>query len=197
VFTGIVKAVGQIVAKDVSQGEGRLHIDTGDLDISNAKLGDSIAVCGCCLTVVELSATGFAADVSRETLQLTSLGGLDAGSAVNLEPALTLQEPLGGHLVTGHIDGIGDVVSVAENAQSIALQVRVPEPLARYVAKKGSICIDGISLTVNDVAGAVAHLTIVPHTREQTIIANYVSGTRVNIEVDIIARYLERFSQYT
>jgi len=196
-FTGIVKAVGRIDAKEISQGEGQLKINTGDLDISNANLGDSIAVCGCCLTVVRLDDDGFAADVSRETLDLTTLGGLDVGSPVNLEPALTLQEPLGGHLVTGHVDGVGEVVSVEANPQSIALQIKVPEALARYVAKKGSICIDGVSLTVNDVDGPVASLTIVPHTMEQTIIAGYAPGTRVNIEADIIARYLERISQYT
>ncbi len=195
-FTGIVKTVGRIDAKEISQGEGQLKINTADLDISATNLGDSIAVCGCCLTVVRLDDDGFAADVSRETLDLTTLGALDIGSPVNLEPALTLQDSLGGHLVTGHVDGVGEVVSVAENAQSIALQIRVPEALARYVAKKGSICVDGISLTVNEVDGAVAHLTIVPHTMEQTIIANYVVGTKVNIEADIIARYLERISQY-
>jgi riboflavin synthase len=196
VFTGIVKTVGRIDAKDISQGEGQLKINTADLDISGTNLGDSIAVCGCCLTVVRLDDDGFAADVSRETLDLTTLGGLGVGAPVNLEPALTLQESLGGHLVTGHVDGVGEVISVVENAQSIALQIRVPEALARYVAKKGSICIDGISLTVNEVDGAVADLTIVPHTMEQTIIANYVVGTKVNIEADIIARYLERISQY-
>ncbi|MDG1462355.1 MAG: riboflavin synthase, partial [Gammaproteobacteria bacterium] len=148
------------------------------------------------LTVVRLDDDGFAADVSRETLDLTTLGGLNVGSPVNLEPALTLQESLGGHLVTGHVDGVGEVISVVENTQSIALQIRVPQGLARYVAKKGSLCIDGISLTVNEVDGAVADLTIVPHTMQQTIIANYVVGTQVNIEADIIARYLERISQY-
>lgn len=196
-FTGIVKALGTLSAKTINDGEGRLTLQTGDLDLSRAQLGDSIAVCGCCLTVVELLADGFVADVSRETLALTTLGGLSVGDPVNLEAALSLQDALGGHLVTGHVDGVGEVVSIEPNAQSIALQIRVPESLARYVAKKGSICVDGISLTVNDVDGAVAHLTIVPHTMEQTLIANYVLGTRVNIEVDIIARYLERISQYT
>ena len=196
-FTGIVKAVGTLSAKSISGGEGRLTFQTGKLDLSRTQLGDSIAVCGCCLTVVELLADGFVADVSRETLALTTLGGLSVGDPVNLEAALSLQDALGGHLVTGHVDGVGEVVSIEPNAQSIALQIRVPEPLARYVAKKGSICVDGISLTVNEVDAAIAHLTIVPHTMEQTIIANYVAGTRVNIEADIIARYLERISQYT
>jgi len=197
VFTGIVKALGRIGTKEIEDGEGRLKIHTGDLDISNVQLGDSIAVCGCCLTVIRLDADGFAADVSRETLELTTLGGLDEGSPVNLEPALTLQEPLGGHLVTGHVDGIGEVVSLEANPQSVELTVRVPEELARYVAKKGSICIDGISLTVNSVEHADVGLTIVPHTIEQTIISGYVPGTRINIEVDIIARYVERISQYS
>jgi riboflavin synthase len=196
-FTGIVKAVGILSAKTLAQGEGRLTFQTGKLDLSRTQLGDSIAVCGCCLTVVELRADGFVADVSRETLALTTLGELNVGDPVNLESALSLQDALGGHLVTGHVDGVGEVLSIEPNAQSIALQIRVPEALALYVAKKGSICVDGISLTVNDVAGAVAHLTIVPHTMEETIIANYVAGTRVNIEADIIARYLERISQYT
>jgi len=195
-FTGIVKAIGRIDNKDIESGEGRLKINTADLDISNVQLGDSIAVCGCCLTVIRIDEDGFAADVSRETLELTTLGGLAEGSPVNLEPALTLQEPLGGHLVTGHVDGIGEVVSIEPNPQSIELKVRVPEHLARYVAKKGSICIDGISLTVNSVDHADVGLTIVPHTMEETIISEYQPGTRINIEVDIIARYVERISQY-
>jgi len=196
-FTGIIKAIGTIESKAIEAGEGRLTINTGGLDISEVQLGDSIAVCGCCLTVVELLDNGFAADVSRETLELTTLGGLDEGSRVNLEGALTLREPLGGHLVTGHVDGVGEVLSIEANPQSIELVIRVPEHLARYVAKKGSICIDGTSLTVNSVEHADVGLTIVPHTLEETIIADYAAGTRVNIEVDIIARYVERISLYS
>jgi riboflavin synthase len=155
-------------------------------------LGDSIAVNGVCLTAVVLDGPAFSADVSRETLSLTTLGDLKSGSRVNLEKALTLSTPLGGHLVSGHVDGIGEVLERRQDARSWRFHIRAPAELARYIAQKGSICVDGISLTVNQVAGSVFEINIVPHTIEETIIGGYQAGTRVNLEVDLVARYLER-----
>ncbi|NKN33435.1 riboflavin synthase [Marichromatium bheemlicum] len=191
-FTGIIQAVGRIARQESRGGDVRLHIDTADLDLSSTALGDSIAVNGVCLTAVELGAARFAADVSRETLSLTTLGALGQGGAVNLERALTLSTPLGGHLVSGHVDGLGEVLEVGADGRSTRLRIRAPDALARYIAPKGSICIDGTSLTVNRVEGAVFELNIVPHTLEETIIGGYRAGSRVNLEVDLIARYLER-----
>lgn len=194
-FTGIIAAIGEVERLEPRGGDLRLHLRTGALDMSRIAIGDSIAVNGVCLTAVVLrpgSAGGFAADVSRETLSLTSLGGLGPGARVNLEAALTLATPLGGHLVSGHVDGLGSVLEVREDARSWRLRVQAPAALARYIAPKGSIAIDGTSLTVNAVAGAVFELNIVPHTLTQTIIGGYRAGTRVNLEVDLIARYLER-----
>jgi len=191
-FTGIVEAVGSISALEPRGGDVRLRVHAGDLDLSGAALGDSIAVNGCCLTAVELAGAGFAADVSRESLGLTTLGGLERGSKVNLERALTLSKPLGGHLVTGHVDGIGRVESRADDGRSVRFRIRVPDELSRYLARKGSICVDGVSLTVNEVDGPVFGINIVPHTLEATLFGTYRAGTRVNLEVDIVARYLER-----
>ena len=194
-FTGIVQAVGRIVVIEALGGDVRLRIAVSDLGLEHAGLGDSIAVNGVCLTVVDVTQTEFAADVSRETLSLTTLGGLREASRVNLEPALTLATPLGGHLVSGHVDGVGQLPSLEPDARSTRMGFTVPEPLARYVAKKGSITIDGTSLTVNDVAGTHFSVNIVPHTLERTIMGEYVVNTRVNIEVDLVARYLERLLQ--
>jgi len=191
-FTGIIQAIGTVAGLEQRGGDVRLRIRTGKLDIRQTQLGDSIAVNGVCLTAVELPGDGFAADVSRETLSLTSLGGLNSGSQVNLEKALTLSTPLGGHLVSGHVDGMGHVLERKDDARSIRLRIEAPAELARYIAPKGSICVDGTSLTVNEVEGAMFSLNIVPHTLEETIIAGYASGTKVNLEVDLIARYLER-----
>jgi riboflavin synthase len=191
-FTGIIEAVGSISALEPRGGDLRLRVDTGGLDLSAAAIGDSIAVNGCCLTAVELSAGGFAADVSRESLGLTTLGNLERGSRVNLERALTLAKPLGGHLVTGHVDGIGQVESRADDGRSVRFRIRVPAELSRYLARKGSICVDGVSLTVNEVDGAAFGVNIVPHTLEATVFGSYRAGSRVNLEVDIVARYLER-----
>ena len=191
-FTGIIQSIGRIQRLEPRGGDVRLSIDTGKLDLSHAALGDSIAVNGVCLTAVELHAHGFSADVSRETLSLTTLGTLTPGSRVNLEPALTLATPLGGHLVSGHVDGVGQIIEQREDARSWRLRIQAPAELARYIAPKGSICVDGTSLTVNQVEGAAFELNIVPHTLEETIIGGYRSGTRVNLEVDLIARYLER-----
>ncbi len=191
-FTGIIQSVGRIRRLEPRGGDVRLTIGTGKLPLTDAAVGDSIAVNGVCLTAVVLSADDFAADVSRETLSLTTLGGLTPGSPVNLEKALTLSTPLGGHLVSGHVDGVGHILERAQDARSWRLRIQAPAELARYIAHKGSICVDGVSLTVNGVEGAAFELNIVPHTLDETIIAGYRIGTRVNLEVDLIARYLER-----
>jgi riboflavin synthase len=191
-FTGIIQSVGEIRRLEPRGGDVRLTIGTGRLSLKTAALGDSIAVNGVCLTAVTLAADAFAADVSRETLALTTLGDLAPGRPVNLEPALTLATPLGGHLVSGHVDGVGQILERREDARSWRLRIEAPAELARYIAHKGSICVDGVSLTVNAVDGACFELNIVPHTLDQTIIARYQAGTRVNLEVDLIARYLER-----
>jgi riboflavin synthase len=191
-FTGIIQAIGRIDTLEDRGGDQRIRIHTGDLDLRQAAIGDSIAVNGVCLTAVELDAHGFAADVSRESLSLTTLGALKPGSRVNLEQALRLSTPLGGHLVSGHVDGVGTLLAVEQDARSWRIQIHAPGELARYIAVKGSICIDGVSLTINQVKGAVFDLNIVPHTLTATIIGDYRAGTRVNLEVDLIARYLER-----
>jgi len=197
VFTGIVQAIGEVTTVDAVGGDARLRIGVGDLALDNVAVGDSIAVCGVCLTVVEFTADEFSADVSQETLRLTTLGDVSIGARVNLEPALTLATPLGGHLVSGHVDGIGAVLSLEPDARSTRMGFELPPGLSRYVAKKGSITIDGTSLTVNEVddgAGGDAKffVNIVPHTLERTIMGGYEVGTRVNLEVDLVARYLER-----
>jgi len=191
-FTGIIEAMGTVTGLESRGGDVRLSIATPGLDLAGAAVGDSIAVNGACLTAIDLPGDGFAADVSRETLALTTLGGLKAGSRVNLERALTLSQPLGGHLVSGHVDGVGEVESRREDGRSWRFVLRMPEALSRYVAKKGSICVDGVSLTVNEVEGARFGVNIVPHTMEATIFGTYTPGAKVNLEVDIVARYLER-----
>jgi len=191
-FTGIIQAIGEIRTMEQRSGDMRLRIATGKLDLGDVELGDSIAVNGVCLTAVELPGDGFVADVSNETLSLTSLGALKTGSPVNLEKALTLQTRLGGHLVAGHVDGLGEVIDRRDDARSIRFRVRAPKELARYIAHKGSITVDGTSLTVNAVEGDVFELNIVPHTLQETIMAEYQSGRKVNLEVDLVARYLER-----
>ncbi|MEJ2576848.1 MAG: riboflavin synthase [Gammaproteobacteria bacterium] len=191
-FTGIITAVGEVARLEPRGGDVRLVIRTGKLDLSDVAPGDSIAVNGVCLTAVELPGDGFAADVSRETLSLTSLGGLVAGSRVNLEKALRLADRLGGHLVSGHVDGVGTVRERRDDARSVRFEIEAPATLARYIAHKGSIAVDGTSLTVNAVEGARFQLNSVPHTLRETIMGGYASGTQVNLEVDLIARYLER-----
>lgn len=191
-FTGIVQAVGTLVASERRSGDCRLRIHTGKLDLSDVALGDSIATNGVCLTVVALPGDGFWADVSVETLQHTTLGGLNNGASVNLEKALRASDRLGGHIVSGHVDGVGDIVSIHPDARSVRYQVRAPDALAKYIAHKGSVCVDGVSLTVNAVNGAVFDLNIVPHTQQETVFGGYRVGSRVNLEVDVIARYLER-----
>ncbi len=191
-FTGIVEAVGSVVALEARGGDRRIRIDGGALDLSDANRGDSISINGVCLTVVALAGREFAADVSVETLSCTTLAELATGSAVNLERALLPSTRLGGHLVSGHVDAVGVVRRIGESGRSRVIDISVPDALACYVAVKGSICVDGVSLTVNEVTGAGFSVNIIPHTLEQTIIGNWRAGCRVNIEVDVIARYLER-----
>jgi len=191
-FTGIIQAVGSITSMQDIGGDKRVRLNTAGLELANVELGDSIAVSGVCLTVIEKHADGFSADVSGETLSRTGLGHLKKNSAVNLEKAVTPTTALGGHLVSGHVDGMGEIVKRQSDARSIKFSVRAPVALARYIAEKGSICIDGISLTVNAVDGDMFELNIVPHTLEKTTMVDFVVGTQVNLEVDIIARYLER-----
>ncbi len=194
-FTGIIEAVGRIAAIAEAGGDKCLTIDAGDLEMAAVKLGDSIATNGVCLTVTSLTGSGFTADVSRETLSLATLGGLKPGAPVNLERAMRADSRFDGHIVSGHIDGTGEVVARHEDARSIRLSVAVPEPLRKYTAHKGSICIDGVSLTINALSEDGVELNIVPHTAAETIITHYQPGTRVNLEVDVIARYLERLLQ--
>jgi riboflavin synthase len=194
-FTGIIQAVGEVAAMQPSGGDLRLRIHTGKLPLEDVALGDSICTNGACLTVIELPGDGYWADVSVETLNFTTLGDLKPGSRVNLEKALMPQSRLGGHIVSGHVDGVGEVVSLQEDARSWRFVLRAPDELARYIAHKGSICIDGTSLTVNAVNGAEFDLNIIPQTMAETIFGEYQPGSRVNLEVDVIARYLERLIQ--
>ncbi|MBT8107764.1 MAG: riboflavin synthase [Gammaproteobacteria bacterium] len=191
-FTGIIKAKGTISAMEQRGGDVRLSVRSDGLPWPEYEVGESIAVNGVCLTAVALHADGFDTDVSVETLDVTALGSLAVGSAVNLEPSISLGERLGGHLVSGHVDCTGKVVSRQADARSIRLAIEIPREYARYVAKKGSVSIDGVSLTVNEVSGNTFELNIIPHTADVTIIGDYASGTVVNVEVDLVARYLER-----
>jgi riboflavin synthase len=191
-FTGIIQAIGELAAVEQTGSDRRLHVRTGSLPLADVTLGDSIATNGVCLTVVDLPGDGYVADVSMETLSLSTLAALPVKAKLNLEKALTLSTPLGGHLVSGHVDGIGQVLSRSNDGRSIRFEIEAPALLARYIAHKGSICVDGASLTVNAVNGNRFQLNIVPHTSAQTILSDYRAGTRVNLEVDLVARYLER-----
>lgn len=194
-FTGIVEAVGSIAGLESKGSDRRITVDTAKLDLKDVKLGDSIAVNGICLTAVVLTGSGFAADVSAETLARSTFSSLQAGSRVNLEKALTPTTRLGGHLVSGHVDGIGEVVERYNEGRSVRFRIKAPKELARYIASKGSITVDGVSLTVNAVNGSIFELNVVPHTLQETTIDSYVAGQPVNLEVDLIARYLERLLQ--
>jgi len=191
-FTGIVQDVGRLVSREASGGDVRLLIAFDRLDPSGINVGDSICVQGCCLTAVELRDRTFAADVSRETLSLTTLGDLKVGSSVNLEPSLKAGDPLGGHLVSGHVDGVGEIAAINGDARSTRIEISVPAPLSRYIARKGSVAIDGVSLTINEVRGATFGINLIPHTQAVTTLGALRVGTRVNVEVDQIARYVER-----
>jgi len=192
VFTGIIEAIGTIAAMEQSGGDMRLRIQSGKLALNDVTLGDSIAASGVCLTVTELPGDGYWADVSLETLQFTTLGARQVGDRVNLEKSLTPQSRLGGHIVSGHVDGVGVVQSISRDGRSWRYVISAPKTLAKYIAHKGSITVDGTSLTVNAISGCDVDLNIIPQTFEETVFADYQVGTQVNLEVDLIARYLER-----
>ncbi len=191
-FTGIIEAVGTIVAMESKGSDVSVRVRSGKLDLRDVKLGDSIATNGVCLTVVQLPGDGYIADVSGETIARTGFADYQAGQRVNLEKALMPTSRLGGHLVSGHVDGVGKIVAVKPQGRAMEYWVEAPRELARYIAEKGSITVDGISLTVNSVEGARFRLTIVPHTSGETTVGEWKVGSRVNLEVDVIARYLER-----
>jgi riboflavin synthase len=192
VFTGIVQDVGQVRTVEARGGDLRLQIEVDSPALAALRVGDSVCVSGACLTVAERGPHSFAADVSRETLALTTLGDLQSGSRVNLEPALRAGDALGGHLVSGHVDAVGEVLDVSGDARSTRVRISVPQPLARFIARKGSVTIDGVSLTVNEVQGATFGVNLIPHTQSVTTLGRLRPGVRVNFEVDQIARYLER-----
>ncbi|HTY93975.1 MAG TPA: riboflavin synthase [Steroidobacteraceae bacterium] len=191
-FTGIIQDTGRVESLGARDGDVRLVVRVGRLDLSRTLLGDSISVQGCCVTVVALTQEVFEADLSRETLGLTTLGGLAVGAAVNLEPALRAGDALGGHLVSGHVDGVATVVSVTPDARSTRMLIEAPAALARFIARKGSVALDGVSLTVNEVDGARFGVNLIPHTLQVTTLGRLVPGARVNLEVDQVARYVER-----
>jgi riboflavin synthase len=191
-FTGIIEAKGTIQALQQQGGDYRLRVSCSHLDMSDVALGDSIATNGVCLTVVSYADDYYEADVSVETINNTGFADYRVGQAVNLEKALQANGRLGGHIVSGHVDGVGTIVNVTTNARAWEVWVEAPANLAKYIAHKGSVTVDGVSLTVNKVDGARFMLTLVPHTMQETIIGGYQTGTKVNLEVDVIARYLER-----
>ena len=191
-FTGIVQAVGRIAVRETRGSDARLVIDAGSLDLGDVARGDSIAVAGVCLTVVAIDGASWTADVSAETLALTTLGALAVGDGVNLEKALRLADRLGGHLVSGHVDGVGRIIGVEDDGGSQRWTFRVPASLARDIAAQGSICIDGVSLTVNSIAPDAFGVTLIPHTLAVTTFGTRTTGDPVNLEVDLVARYLER-----
>ena len=199
-FTGIIQDVGRVATLERRGGDVRLRIVVDRLSLTTARDGDSIAVSGVCLTVLDIDAGdpaagrpgSFAADVSNETLSLTTLGSLSLGSRVNLEPALRAGDALGGHLVSGHVDGLGEVIDIREDARSVRIHFACPSVLAPYFARKGSVAIDGVSLTVNEVGAADFSVNLIPHTQQVTTLAELRVSRRVNLEVDQVARYVER-----
>jgi riboflavin synthase len=193
-FTGIVQAVGTVAEITPAEAGCRMRIDCPDLEPERWSEGDSVAVAGCCLTALAIDERGFSADLSAETLARTSLGGRAAGDPVNLEPALAVGDRLGGHLVSGHVDGLAEVVSIEPAGDSRIFRFRVPETLARFIAEKGSVTLDGVSLTVNGVDGQYFDVNLIPHTLAVTTLGRLDAGDRVNLEVDLLARYLERLT---
>ncbi len=191
-FTGIVQDTGTVAAVAARGGDVRLTIRVGRFDLSKTAIGDSICVQGCCVTAVVVAGDLFEADLSRETLSLTTLGQLAVGAPVNLEPALRAGDALGGHLVSGHVDGVATVVSQTTDARSTRLVIDAPADLARFIARKGSVAVDGVSLTVNEVEGTCFGVNLIPHTRDVTTLGNLVPGAAVNLEIDQVARYVER-----
>lgn len=196
-FTGIVQDVGRVRALEARGGDVQMVIEVDRLDPSGIRIGDSICVQGCCLTATELRGKAFAADVSRETLNVTTLGDLRAGMSVNLEPSLKAGDALGGHLVSGHVDGVATVTSISGDARSQRIKISVPFDLARYIARKGSVAVDGVSLTVNEVDGNEFGVNIIPHTQAVTTLGRLTVGARVNLEIDQVARYIERLANYS
>ncbi len=194
-FTGIIETTATVESLQRLQSEWRLVVGSGELDLADLQIGDSIAVSGCCLTVVELGVDSFAADVSGETMNCTILGSLKPGSKVNLEKAMLATSRFGGHIVSGHVDGVGKLAGSTADGGSIRMEFDAPVALAKYIAAKGSICIDGASMTVNEVSGATFTINVIPHTQTETTIGDYVIGREVNLEVDLVARYLERLMQ--
>jgi riboflavin synthase len=195
-FTGIIQDIGTIESITTQSDAQQLRIATEKLDMQSVSVGDSIAVSGVCLTVTTFDQTGFWADVSKETLSRTIFGSLHKGDRVNLEKSLTLATPLGGHLVTGHVDGIGQVIEKKDIGEARFFRIETPMALAKYIAEKGSVCVDGVSLTVNGVDKNIFDLTIIPHTLSHTTFSTYVAGRSVNLEVDLIARYAERLLNF-
>jgi riboflavin synthase len=196
-FTGIIIATGRVTSVAEKGGDLELGIDAAALDLHRIAVGDSVSVQGVCLTVTRQEGTRFYADVSRETMAKTTLGALRSGSKVNLEPSLRAGEPLGGHLVSGHVDAVGKLRILTQDARSWRMEFELPDSLMRFVASKGSICVNGVSLTVNKVAGCRFDVNIIPHTLEVTTLGGLKVGDGVNIEIDVIARYLERLMAKT
>ncbi|SDQ90363.1 riboflavin synthase [Pseudoxanthomonas sp. CF125] len=191
-FTGIIEGVGRLARSENRGGDARLTIEVGGLPFTDARLGESVSVNGVCLTVVAFDANSFEADASNETLALTTLGSLAAGALLNLERAMRPTDRLGGHLVSGHVDGIGKVLDIRQDARAQRWRFAAPPALLRYVAKKGSICVDGVSLTVNEVDAAGFEVALIPHTVSNTAFAQTSVGDAVNLEIDLVARYVER-----
>ena len=191
-FTGIVSSMGRVAAIGGSSSARRLSIETGGLSTAGWQVGDSVAVSGVCLTLVDIAPGRFDAELSGETLARTTLGRLAAGSAVNLETAVAAGSALGGHLVTGHVDGVATVRASAEEAGSLHAEIEAPAELVRFIAEKGSVTLDGVSLTVGRVAGSAFAIDLIPHTRKATTLGNIAQGQALNLEVDLLARYLDR-----
>ena len=191
-FTGLIEGVGRLAAREPMQGDVRLRVEVGSLPFEQVQLGESIAINGACMTVVEFDAASFGVDASSETLSLTTLGTLPLGAAVNLERAMRPSDRLGGHLVSGHVDGLGRVQRIADDGRAQRWRFTAPASLLRYIARKGSICVDGVSLTVNAVDGEGFEVALIPHTISHTAFATTAAGDAVNLEVDLVARYVER-----
>ena len=191
-FTGIIEGVGRLAASEPRGGDVRFTFEVGSLPFEQVQLGESIAVNGVCLTVIAFDAHSFQADASTETLSLTTLGRLDSGAALNLERAMRPTDRLGGHLVSGHVDGLGEVLSIHDDARAQRWRFAAPPALLKYIAKKGSICVDGVSLTVNEVDGEGFEVALIPHTVTNTRFARTGVGDAVNLEIDLVARYVER-----
>lgn len=190
-FSGIIETMGEIASIENFGDDYRFEFAIADLDISDMKQGDSIAVNGACLTILEKTAKGFTADLSAETLRLTIFGESQQGDKINLERAMAIGDRLNGHIVSGHVDGLGEVIAMQEEGRSWRVEIKVPKELKKYIAKKGSVCVDGVSLTVNEVMQQSFVINIIPHTFEKTRFGIYKTGQQVNIEVDMIARYVE------